>query len=101
MRTRKVVITVTLAAAALAASAAPALAATAHPPYVAHNVGGGLLTRQAVQVGQMINLVGSASGRISGYRVTAEHRDGEAWYVTVWPRLQKSGNSEVLFTTSN
>jgi hypothetical protein len=107
MRTRKAVITIGLAAAALAATAAtPALAAT---PYVGHNVGGGLLTRQALHVGEVINVVGTngannsrpTSARISNYRVTAEHRDGEAYYVTVSPRLQTNGrNQQVLFTTS-
>lgn len=38
-------------------------------------------------VGQVINFVDSAGGRISNYRVTAVHRDGAANYVTVWPRL--------------
>jgi hypothetical protein len=98
MRTRKAVITIGLAAAALAATAAtPALAAT---PYVGHNVGGGLLTRQALHVGEVVNLVGSNGARISNYRVTAEHRDGEAYYVTVSPRLQTAKGSQVLFTTS-
>jgi len=99
MRTRKAVITIGLAAAALAATAAtPAMAA--QTPYVGHNVGGGLLTRQALHVGEVVNLVGSKGVRISNYRVTAEHRDGEAYYVTVSPRLQTAGGSQVLFTTS-
>jgi hypothetical protein len=102
MRIRNAVITVTLAAAALGGTAASALAApAAHTPYVGHNVGGGLLTRQSLHVGQEINLVGSTGGRISDYRVTATRRDGEVSYVTVWPRLQSRGGSLVLFTASN
>jgi hypothetical protein len=103
MRIRKAVITVTLAAAAIGATAAtPALAATAaHTPSVGHNVGGGLLTTRALHVGQVIDLVGSNRGRISNYRVTAEHRDAGVYYVTVWPRLQSGGGNLVLFTTSN
>jgi hypothetical protein len=108
MRIRKAVITVALAAAAIGATAAtpalaaPATAAAAHNPYVGHNVGGGLLTRHALHVGQVINLIGSNGGRISNYRVTAEHRDAGVYYVTVWPRLQANGNGHlVLFTTSN
>ena len=107
MRIRKAVITVTLAAAAIGATAStPALAApataVAHNPYVGHNVGGGLLTRHALRVGQVINLVGSTGGRISNYRVTAQHRQGGVYYDTVWPRLQANGNGHlVLFTTPN
>jgi hypothetical protein len=106
MRTRKAVITIGLAAAALAATAAtPALAAT---PYVGHNVGGALLTRTPLHVGEVVNVVGythmsdgTTRGRISNYRVTAEHRNGEAYYVTVSPRLQTTSSSQlILFTTS-
>jgi hypothetical protein len=109
MRTRKAVITIALAAAALgapAAAAAPALAAPAaaavsHTPYVGHNVGGGLLTRQSLHVGQVINFVGSTGGgRISNYRVTAVHRDGAANYFTVWPRLQPGAGQLLLFTAT-
>jgi hypothetical protein len=111
MRTRKAVITIALAAAALgapAAVAAPVLAApaaatvaAAHAPYVGHNVGGGLLTRQRLHVGQVVNFVGSTGGgRISNYRVTAVHRDGAANYVTIWPRLQSGAGQLLLFTTS-
>jgi hypothetical protein len=97
MRTRKAVITVALAGAALAATAAsPALAAT---PYVGHNVGGGLVTRQPLHVGQHINLLGN-NGRNANYQVTNVYRNGESYYDTVWPRIQ-SGGSLVLFTTSN
>jgi len=102
MRIRRTAITVALAAAALGGAAAPALAApAAHTPSVAHNVGGALLTRQWVHAGETINLVGSAGGRISNYRVTAVHRDGDAYYVTVWPRLQSQAGSLVLFNASN
>ena len=108
MRTRKAVITIALAAAALgapAAAAAPALAAPAaaavsHTPSVGHNVGGALLTRQWVHVGQTINFVGTGGGRISNYRVTAVHRSGDVSYVTVWPRLQSGAGQLLLFTTS-
>jgi hypothetical protein len=110
MRTRKAVITIALAAAALGApvaAAAPALAApaaatvaAAHAPYVGHNVGGGLLTRQWLHVGQVVNFVGSTGGRISNYRVTAVHRSGGVSYVTVWPRLQSGAGQLLLFTTS-
>jgi hypothetical protein len=76
--------------------------AAARTPFVGHNVGGALLTRQALHVGQVVNLVGSRSGRISNYRVTAEHRDAGVYYVTVWPRLQtNNAGNLVLFTASN
>lgn len=104
MRIRKAVITVALSAAAIggtAASPALATAASAGTPYVGHNVGGGLLTRQSLHVGQTVNLVGTTSGRISSYRVTAAHRDAGVDYVTVWPRLQAGNGNLVLFTTSN
>jgi hypothetical protein len=107
MRTRKAVITIALAAAALGApvaAAAPALAApavaAAHAPFVGHNVGGGLLTRQWLHVGQIVNFVGSTGGRISNYRVTSVHHDGAVNYVTVWPRLQSHAGQTLLFTTS-
>jgi hypothetical protein len=101
MRIRKTAVTVALAAAALGGMAAPALAASpAQPPYVGHNVGGGLLTRQSLHVGQVINLVGQTTGRTANYQVTAEHRDGEAFYVTVSPRLQSQSGSVVLFMAS-
>jgi hypothetical protein len=107
MRTRKAVITIALAAAALGApvaAAAPALAApavaAAHAPFVGHNVGGGLLTRQWLHVGQIVNFVGSTGGRISNYRVTSVHHDGAVNYVTVWPRLQSNAGQTLLFTTS-
>jgi hypothetical protein len=103
MRTRKAVITIALAAAALGApvaAAAPAATAVSHPPSVGHNVGGALLTRQWVKVGQTINFVGTGGGRISNYRVTAAHRSGDVSYVTVWPRLQSGAGQLLLFTTS-
>jgi len=97
MRTRKAVITLALAGAALAATAASssAFAATA---YVGHNVGGGLVTRQPLTVGQRIDLLGR-DGRITDYRVTAVSRNGESYYDTVSPRIS-SGGAQVLFTTS-
>ena len=103
MKIRKAVITVALAAAITGAATTPALAATAtaaHTPTVGHDVGGGLLTRQWLHVGEVINLQGTG-GRITGYRVTAVHRDGESYYATVWPRLQTNSGSVVLFTTAN
>jgi hypothetical protein len=108
MRTRKAVITIALAAAALGApvaAAAPALAAPAaatvsHAPFVGHNVGGGLLTRQWLHVGQVVDFVGSTGGRISNYRVTGVRHDGAVNYVTVWPRLPASTGQTLLFTTS-
>ncbi len=110
MRIRKAVITATLAAAAIGAAATPALAssATAGPanaaaraPFVGHNVGGALLTRESLHVGQVINLVGARGGRISNYRVTAEHRDAGVYYVTVWPRIQANGNGNLLLFTAS
>lgn len=108
MRIRKAVISVALSAAALGGIAAsPALASPAttaaatHTPYVGHNVGGALLTRQSLHVGQVVDLVGVNHGRISNYRVTEAHRSGGVDYVTVWPRLQSSAGSLVLFTVSN
>jgi hypothetical protein len=84
MRIRKAVITAALA------------------PFVGHNVGGALLTTHSLHVGQVVNLVGSTGGRISNYRVTAEHRDAGVYYITVWPRLQTNGTGNlVLFTASN
>ncbi len=111
MRTRKAVIAIALAAAALGApvaAAAPALAApavatvaAAHAPYVGHNVGGGLLTRQSLHVGEVIDFVGSTGGgRISNYRVTAVRHDGAVSYATVWPRLQSGAGQLLLFTTT-
>ncbi len=107
MRTRKAVISIALAAAALGAPvaaaapalAAPAAAAVSHTPSVGHNVGGALLTRQSVKVGQTINFV-NMGGRISNYRVTAVHRSGDVSYVTVWPRLQSNAGQTLLFTIS-
>jgi hypothetical protein len=109
MRTRKAVITIALAAAALGApiaAAAPALAApatatVAHAPFVGHNVGGGVLTRESLHVGQVINFVGSTGGgRISNYRVTAVRHDGAVTFATVWPRLQSGAGQLLLFTIS-
>jgi hypothetical protein len=83
------------------APAAAAIVAVAHTPYVGHNVGGGLLTRQSLPVGQVINFVGSTGGgRISNYRVTAVRHDGAVNYATVWPRLQSGAGQLLLFTTS-
>jgi hypothetical protein len=109
MRIRKAVISVALCAAAIGGVAtATALASTAtiattsaRTPFVGHNVGGGLLTRRSLHVGQLINLVGTNGGRISNYRVTSAHRDGEAFYITVQPRLQAGNRDLVLFTASN
>jgi hypothetical protein len=109
MRIRKAVIGVALSAAAIGGLAAtPALAsptatatAAARAPFVGHNVGGGLLTRRSLHVGQVVNLVGTTGGRVSSYHVTSAHRDGEAFYVTVQPRLQAGNGTVVLFTTSN
>ena len=97
MRTRKAVITLALAGAALAATAASS-SAFAATPYVGHNVGGGLVTRQPLTVGQRIDLLGR-EGRITDYRVTGVSRNGDSYYDTVWPRIS-SGRSQVLFTTS-
>jgi hypothetical protein len=111
MRIRKAVISVALSAAAIGGMAAAALAspaATATPattaagtPFVGHNVGGGLLTRDSLHVGQVVNLVGANGGRVTNYRVTSAHRDGESFYVTVQPRLQTGNSNLVLFMTSN
>jgi hypothetical protein len=109
MRTRKAVITVACTAVAVAAfagaAASPALAAPAtaatYAPHVGFDVGGGLLTRQSLSAGQWINLLGLNGGRFSSYRVTSEQREGDAYYVTVWPRLQTGGASQLLFETSN
>ena len=92
-----------MAAPALASPTATATPATAaaHTPFVGHNVGGGLLTRRSLHVGQLVNLVGTNGGRISNYRVTSAHRDGEGFYITVQPRLQVSNGDLVLFTTTN
>ena len=109
MRTRKAVISVALAGAALAATAAsPALAASS---YTGQNVGGGLVTRQSLTMGESIHVLGYVNNsgsrkqaRISNYRVTGEYRSGEAWYVTLSPRLSMApaGYSErVIFTSSN
>jgi hypothetical protein len=65
------------------------------------SVGGALLTRHSLHIGQMVNLVSANGGRISNYRVTSAHRDGEAFYVTVQPRLQTSNGDLVLFMASN
>jgi hypothetical protein len=97
MRTRKAVVTLALAGAALAATAASS-SAFAATPYVGHNVGGGLVTQQPLTVGQRIDLLGNG-GRISDYRVTSVARNGDSYYDTVWPRIS-SGGSQVLFTTS-
>jgi len=97
MRTRKAVITLALAGAALAATAASS-SAFAATPYVGHNVGGGLVTQQPLTVGQRIDLLGR-EGRIADYRVTDVSRNGDSYYDTVWPRIS-SGRSQVLFTTS-
>jgi hypothetical protein len=97
MRTRKAVITLALAGAALAATAASS-SAFAATPYVGHNVGGGLVTQQPLTVGQRIDLLGR-EGRIADYRVTDVSRNGDSYYDTVWPRIS-SGSSQVLFTTS-
>jgi hypothetical protein len=97
MRTRKAVITLALAGAALAATAASS-SAFAATPYVGHDVGGGLVTMQPLTVGQRIDLLGR-DGRIADYRVTAVSRTGDSYYDTVWPRIS-SGSSQVLFTTS-
>jgi hypothetical protein len=97
MRTRKAVITLALAGAALAATAASS-SAFAATPYVGHNVGGGLVTQQPLTVGQRIDLLGRG-GRITDYRVTGVARNGDSYYDTVWPRIS-SGSSHVLFTTS-
>ncbi len=104
MRIRKAVIGVALSAAAIggmAALASPAATAAARAPFVGHNVGGGLLTRHSLHVGQVVNLVGVNGGRISTYHVTSAHRDGEGFYVTVQPRLQAVNGSVVLFTASS
>jgi hypothetical protein len=109
MRIRKAVISVALSAAAIGVmAAAPALATTAttaataaRTPFVGHDVGGGLLTRRSLHVGQFVNLVSANGGRIANYRVTSAHRDGEAFYVTVQPRLQMGNGNVVLFTISN
>ena len=95
MRTRKAVITLALAGAALAATAASS-SAFAATPYVGHDVGGGLVTMQPLTVGQRIDLLGH-NGR--NYLVTAVYRNGDSYYDTVWPRIS-SGSSQVLFTTS-
>jgi hypothetical protein len=94
MRTRKAVITLALAGAALAATAASS-SAFAATPYVGHNVGGGLVTQQPLTVGQRIDLLGR-DGRITDYRVTNVARNGDSYYDTVWPRI--TGGSLVLFT---
>jgi hypothetical protein len=98
MRTRKAVITLALAGAALAATAASS-SAFAATPYVGHDVGGGLVTQKSLAVGQRIDLLGR-EGRIADYRVTAVSRNGDSYYDTVWPRIP-SGSSLVLFTTSH
>ncbi len=104
MRTRKAVITLALAGAALAASAVSS-SAFAATPYVGHDVGGGLVTQQPLTVGQRINLLGK-NGRNTNYLVTAVSRNGDSYYDTVWPRLMTgtgvNGQNahEVLFTTS-
>jgi hypothetical protein len=97
MRTRKAVITLALAGAALAATAASS-SAFAATPYVGHDVGGGLVTMQPLTVGQRIDLLGH-NGRNTNYLVTAVSRNGDSYYDTVWPRIS-SGASQVLFTTS-
>jgi hypothetical protein len=109
MRIRKAVIGVALSAAAIGgmaatpalASSAPAATAAARAPFVGHSVGGALLTRHSLHVGQVVTLVGTKGGRIANYRVTSAHRDGEAFYITVQPRLQTSNGDLVLFMTSN
>jgi hypothetical protein len=111
MRTRKAVITLALAGAALAATAASS-SAFAATPFVGHDVGGGLVTQQPLTVGQRINLLGSG-GRNTNYMVTAVSRTGDSYYDTVWPRIQtntsktngdtpdvSTKNARVLFTTS-
>jgi hypothetical protein len=97
MRTRKAVITLALAGAALAATAASS-SAFANTPYVGHNVGGGLVTQQPLTVGQRIDLLGT-NGRNADYRVTGVARNGDSYYDTVYPRLQTGTKSnQVLFT---
>jgi hypothetical protein len=103
MRTRKAVITLALAGAALAATAASS-SAFAATPYVGHNVGGGLVTQQPLTVGQRIDLLGNNS-RNADYRVTGVARSGDSYYDTVYPRLQTGTGmlkgDEVRGTTSN
>lgn len=101
MRTRKAVITLALAGAALAATAASS-SAFAATPYVGHNVGGGLVTQQPLTVGQRIDLLGR-DARITDFRVTSVARNGDSYYDTVWPRIPSGStvnSTRVLFTTS-
>src|SRR5580658_6118915 len=111
MRTRKAVITLALAGAALAATVASS-SAFASTAYVGHDVGGGLVTQQPLTVGQRIDLLGN-NGRNANYLVTAVSRNGDSYYDTVWPRLQTGSSGvnngvdgpatshhQVLFTTS-
>jgi hypothetical protein len=103
MRTRKAVITLALAGAALAATAASS-SAFAATPYVGHNVGGGLVTQQPLTVGQRIDLLGNNS-RNADYRVTGVARNGDSYYDTVWPRLQTGSlvfnNDHEVSTSTN
>jgi len=85
MKSRKVVIAVALAGAALGISAAPALAQT-HTPFVVQDNGGALVTQQSLTTGQIVY-----SGGIA-YHVTSAGSNT----ITLIPRVPASDSGKSM-----
>jgi hypothetical protein len=93
MKTRNTIITMAVAAAALGASAAPAMAA-GHASFVVQDRGGALVTTQSVTVGQQIY-----TGGIS-YTVATAQSIGGSVAITLSQRLPGSDNGKALIFTT-